>query len=204
MSRMQLPPNGIRVYFLADASIQGYPPREIDHPLTGSRIQAVAATFSDLAMRSALNSIGHDLDDAAVRESIAVTAKTTDESTLAPRTSHLQLKRGTAAGGTAGSLPFQGRYLGQFVQNIDPDPLQMEMILARQGNSVTGQFSFGLGNATITTGTVSGTDLRVTWQWAGRYGQGILKATSNSEGFTGTWGFGNATSGAGTWSGTRR
>jgi hypothetical protein len=61
-------------------------------------------------------------------------------------------------------------YVGQFVQNIEPDPLAIEMILVRQGNTVTGQFSFGLGNGVITNGTVTGSELRVSWQWAGRTG----------------------------------
>jgi hypothetical protein len=204
MSRIQLPPLGMLVFFVTDASFQGYPPRPTDHPLSGARIQALASRMPDPDLATSLRVLGDVVDDPNTRASIAVTAKTTSESTLMPRRNRLQLTAGGPVGATASAQPFQGRYVGQFVQNIEPKPLAMEMILVRQGNNVTGQFSFGLGNGIITNGTVTGSELRVSWQWAGRTGLGILRATPNGAGFSGTWGFGTSSAGAGTWAGTRR
>jgi hypothetical protein len=90
------------------------------------------------------------------------------------------------------------------VQNIDrANPFATEMILQRNGNDVTGQYSFGLGNGRI-RGSVSGETLKLTWEWDGRFGYGVLRATADGNSFSGTWGYGEATAGAGTWSGRRR
>ena len=46
--------------------------------------------------------------------------------------------------------------------------MKMEMMLQRTGDTVTGQFSVGLGTATI-RGTAAGSTLNLEWQWANNW-----------------------------------
>lgn len=201
MSRTPLPPLGIIVFFMADASWADYPPRPNTHPLTGQRLRSLATRFEDRRLAAAIQTLGEVVDQPET--GTILTAKSTDESTLAPRRGHLQLRAPSNRAAARSAVPFQGEYTGESIQNIDPShPFSIEIILNRSGNTVTGQYSFGLGNGQI-SGTVSGNTLNVTWQWGGRYGYGVLKATGDGRGFTGTWGYGESSTGAGTWSGQR-
>lgn len=92
MSRTLLPPLGILVFFMADLSWADYPPKPNTHPLSGRRMRALAARLEDRQLAAAIRTLGDLADDPDIRAGIILTAKTTDESMLAPRKGHLQMR----------------------------------------------------------------------------------------------------------------
>jgi hypothetical protein len=204
MPRTGLPPLGALVFFMADASWAGYPPEPGTHPLSGSRLLALASRMEDRELADGIARIGADLDDRELRASIALTGRSTDETTLMPRRGHLQMRVPLAATQAATTLAFDGRFAGMASQDADPgSQFAIELILRRSGNRVTGQYSFGLGLGII-DGTVEGSTLQLHWRWGGREGVGILRATADGRSFTGTWGYGTEIRGGGTWAARRQ
>ncbi len=207
MSRTPVPPLGIIVFFMADAHWANYPPDpNATHPVSGHRLHTLAAHLEDSALASGINQLGDFLDDPEVRAGIVAVAKATDESTLAPRRPG-QLPKITTHNGdrsTTAQVPFQGRYVGDYVQRLEPgEAVRIEVVFQRHANNeVVGQYSFGLGVGSI-EGTVRGNTLYFDWRWAGNYGRGVLRASEDGANFSGTWGYRESRDNAGTWQGHR-
>lgn len=198
MRRSPVPPLGMLVYFMADASMAEYPATASSHPLSGSRLRALGSAMQDAQISIVLGDLAKLVDDPEVRASHIITAKATNPQTLMPRRGNLPRIPGSSTGD--GRLLFSGRCSGQFTQQVDPgNAMSLEMVLKRTGNSVSGQYAFGLGSGII-RGTVTGTTLNLEWQWANNYGQGTLWSTDGGKSLTGEWGYRQANRGGGTWS----
>jgi hypothetical protein len=149
--------------------------------------------------------IGELMDDPEVRASHVLVAKSTNESTLLPRRDHLQNAASPHNGTAVPKQAFDGNYVGQLVQDINPlEPVRVQFSLERNGNHVTGTYSVGLGVGVIEDGTVSGNVLNFSWRWGGTYGYGVMRVTHDGRGFEGTWGFEEAKTGGGRWSAYRK
>jgi hypothetical protein len=203
MQRTPLPPLGIMVFFMADAQMADYPPPpDATHPLSADRLRALAARLSDRTLAAKIAALGDHLADPDIQASIVAVGKATSPADLGPRRpgQPAALRGAPAAAGQA----FSGRYVGQFTQFTDPNnPGAISVVLRRTGNSVQGEYSFGLGVGRISDGTVSGDSLTFAWEWASSYGHGELRATAGGTGFEGSWGYRESRSNAGRWSGRR-
>jgi hypothetical protein len=203
MQRTPLPPLGILVFFMADASWSGYGDRaRATHPMTGARLIELADHVDRRSLAKQLRKLGALIDDPDIRSGFITSGKAGDLQALGPRRpGQLPNRAALASAGTQSGI-FNGTYRGMFTQQNDQTggPIPVEIQLERQGDRVTGRYSFGLGIGSI-EGRVAGQRLRFNWTWAGNYGRGTLDATQDG-GFTGTWGYREADRGAGTWEGS--
>jgi hypothetical protein len=166
--------------------------------LSADRLRALAARLSDRALALQINALGDSLADPDIQNSFASVGTATNPGDLGPR------RPGQAAAlraPPAGAVqPFNGRFIGQFTQFSDPNGTSaITIILRRTGNSVSGEYSFGLGIGRITEGTVSGDTLYFAWNWSNNYGRGALRATEGGAGFDGVWGYRDSRDNAGRW-----
>jgi hypothetical protein len=189
MQRTPLPPLGIMVFFMADAQMADYPPPpDATHPLSADRLRALAARLSDRGLALKINALGDLLADPDIQTSIAAAGRATNPGDLAPRRPGATAALRAPPAGVAQA--FNGRFVGQFTQFSDPNgPGAITVILRRTGNSVSGEYSFGLGIGRIADGTVNGDTLYFAWEWANNYGHGALRATEGGVGFDGVWGY---------------
>ncbi len=197
--------------FADDAAWRAYQASEATHPLTAERLNAIAddleddpqdfaasepdvdaATQNVLYLARQMRVIGETLADPEVLSSIKIKALATDPAALR-RWSE------TAAAPGPGE-PFAGRFQGTFVHNTaggGSEALDMEMELYRQGDFVTGRYTFGLGEGKI-AGVIQGDTLIYEWTWGDAYGNGRLVAGADG-GLVGPWGHGSASEGGGAW-----
>ena len=203
MKRTGLPPLGMLVLFLVNAHWSSFPARRDDtHPLSGTRVRALAAAVDDASLAAKLQKLGEDLDDPEIRAGFVATGKAGDLAGLAPRRPN-QLPRTGAAPATAGGPVFNGVYRGELVQFLDPRPTPAEFVFERRGDTVTGRYTFGLGFGTVRDGRVIGNKLYFDWQFGANYGRGSLEALADGS-LRGTWGYREARDGAGTLSARSR
>jgi hypothetical protein len=196
MHRSPVPPLGALIYFMAEASMADYPATARTHPLSGARMQALGVAMQDPQIAMVLGDLGKLVDDPDVRASHVLTARATNLQSLTPRRGKVPMLTARAGG----SLLFQGRCSGRLIQQTNPrEPMKMEMVLERTGDTVRGKFSVGLGVATV-EGTADGSTLNLDWQWANNYGRGTLRATDNGARLVGEWGYRESNRGGGTWS----
>jgi hypothetical protein len=80
--------------------------------------------------------------------------------------------------------------------------LPVRAVLSRQGDRVSGQYSFGAGQGHI-DGLVDGETLTYRWRTATGTGQGVLRSSRDGARVDGTWGYGDRASGGGRWNATR-
>lgn len=93
---------------------------------------------------------------------------------------------------------FSGIFVGEWIDEKAVG-LNTKMVLTRNGDTVTGTYTVGLGAVTL-EGKVQGNDLEYTWRWGDDYfGQGKLSSQQQGKTLTGTWGYTKATTGGGTW-----
>jgi Peptidase U49 len=208
MSRTPVPPLGILIFFMADAHLAGYPPDpNATHPLSGHRLHSLATHLENPALGRGIDQLGDFLDDPDVQLGIIAVAKGTDEFTLAPRRPGQLPKIVPSNGGqsAAAHLPFQGSYVGTYIQRLDPqETIPLEVVLERHANNqVVGHYSFGLGVGSI-EGTVQGDQLYFDWRWGGDYGRGTLRASNGGADFSGTWGYHESADNGGTLRGHRQ
>jgi hypothetical protein len=204
MERTPLPMLGALVFFMADAHLADYPPRQdATHPMSAERLHALAALISDREIAAGVESIAESLDDPDAASAIAAVGRAASPATLGPRRPHALAALATSETAQSGEA-FGGTFVGVFTQNIDPgNPGPISAALSRHGARVDGHYTFGLGTGKITSGTVDGDVLYFNWEWAGNYGRGVLHATRDGNGFTGTWGYRESMNNAGTWTGQR-
>ena len=203
MQRTALPPLGMIVFFMASAHWSGLPVSggHNTHPLSGERVRALADHLDDPAFSKRLRSFGRLLDDPDIRAGFIATGKAGDLAALAPRRPGKLPQRRNQSEHKRRTVLFDGFYKGQLVQFLEPAPMDLELVLQRQGDRVQGNYTFGLGLGLV-VGRVVGKTLYFDWQWADNYGRGVLEARDNGS-FIGTWGYREAQTGAGTWTAQR-
>jgi hypothetical protein len=203
LERARLPPLGIMVFFMADAQMADYPPRpDATHPLSADRLRALALRLSDRTLAAKIDTLASSLADPEVQASFIAVGKATHPGDLLPRRPGAPAAlRGASA---TSARPFDGRFAGQISQFSDPDnPTSIEVVFLRRGDSVAGEYSFGLGVGRITDGTIVSDTLYFRWEWGSNYGGGELRSVENGAGFEGTWGYRQSRNNAGRWTAQR-
>jgi hypothetical protein len=108
-----------------------------------------------------------------------------------------------AAPATAGArgTAFDGVFDGEIDDGTARLP--MRAVLSRQGDRVSGQYSFGGGQGQI-DGIADGETLSYRWRTASASGRGLVRSSADGSRIEGTWGYGERNAGAGRWNATRR
>jgi hypothetical protein len=213
-------PLGALVFFLADAHLS---PKRVDfgseqefkeyfdsyvaHPLTPDRVQLLANKMHrlDLEDRAVMARIAEFLKDEDIQRSYILSGEATGQDALGPRRPKQLLSRMWPTLKTRENplLPFDGFYSGEYVRYIsgEQESLPVEANFERRGDSVTGCYSFGLGQGVI-EGQVKGNTLYFSWEWGRNSGNGLLQSL-NGTGFSGTWGYRESSDRGGKWTGQR-
>jgi hypothetical protein len=119
--------------------------------------------------------------------------------TLAPRRPG-EIMPATPTLTPAGAQAFDGVFDGRMSDRTGTLPART--ILRRQGDRVTGIYSYGVGQGEI-AGIVEGDTLVFVWQSGGARGRARVRTGPGGVEFQGTWGFGDAATGGGVWTGAR-
>jgi len=202
--RTKLPPLGMLIFFLADASWTSYPTKATTHPLTSDRLIALADGLARAypSIAQGIRSIGESLADPDVAAANALVRKTVNESQLGPRRPGQKPLPEETKSPPAEFIPFNGIYRGTYTQLIDPGyPGDIRVKLNRRGTAVIGVYNFGSGLGRIVDGKVTDDTLVFRWIWGPRQGRGRFHASEDGGNFTGTWGWDDSFDNAGTWNG---
>jgi hypothetical protein len=209
MARMGAAPIGISFYFMMAAPFECAD--RSTHPLSGERINRLAATLRNNASvfarnapspqqeRQAVESIAQELskvarlvDDPDIRESMRAAGLSSKVADFAAAARPSRTSR----------QPFDGDYVGQWT-DAKGVSLDFRMSLRRQGTTVRGTYEFGMGTAEL-EGTVGGEQLDYAWRWGTEYfGRGKMNSLANGA-LQGTWGYTRRSEGGGTLSATPR
>jgi hypothetical protein len=210
--------------FGSDGAWQSYVSGHATHPMSASRLQALAdgmrvapkdfaaAEPNQAAATSGVRFIVQNLEtiaklsgDMGQQMFWRVRGVTVTPRSLGPRrpgetvVSSLHQMQGDSE-----NLVFHGVYTGAHVRRLakgGTESLDVCLIVDRNGDRATGRFSFGIGEGAL-QGRAVGDDLHFEWQWGDTYGRGVLKATA-PDAFTGIWGYEDSRDDGGSWSGTR-
>ena len=187
------------------------------HPVTAGRIRAIARALEkssedysrtganparkSLEIRNVatqLDVIAVNLEDKGVQELLRQKGLSAQPELLGPRRPG-EISSMAAGESTDSHVLFTGAYQGDWI-DAKGTSLPGELILKRQGENVTGTYSFGVGTVTL-KGVIDGEQLYYNWKWGTDYfGKGVLRAaTPAGEELSGTWGYTKADKGAGTW-----
>jgi hypothetical protein len=190
--------------------------RQTTHPVTEDRLRAIAAELrhapEDFALefadqesgRLAILSTADEIDlvadimaDPEIQQLLARRGRLTEPSALAPR------RIGETLGATpitATGEPFDGVYDGEVSDASGSAAIRT--LLHRQGDQVSGQYSYGGGQGQL-RGVVDGDVLLFGWQEGSATGRGRLVSAPDGTSFSGSWGYGEDEAGGGQWGGTR-
>jgi hypothetical protein len=193
--------------------------RQTTHPVTETRLRAIAAELrqspEDFALefpdresgRFAILATADDIDrvadvmaDPGIQRLIAQRGRLTELSALAPRRIGETLAAPPTTITTTTGAAFDGVYDGEISDGRGAAPIRT--LLHRQGNRVTGQYSYGAGQGQL-RGAIDGDALLFSWQEGSDVGRGRLVTAPDGEGFSGSWGYGDDETGGGRWAGTR-
>jgi len=140
--------------------------------MSAERLHALAARVSDRKIAAGIEVIAKSLYDPDVVATIAAVGRAATPATLGPR--RPGALPALSKPQTADSSAFSGSFVGQFTQNSDPgNPGQIAAVLQRNGTTVWGQYTIGLGIGAIQHGKVNGEALFFEWEYAGNYGRGV-------------------------------
>ena len=120
--------------------------------------------------------------DPDVQRASALIGRTVTPDDLAPRPKARHLTAPCGRRASTGQ-PFHGRLTGTFTGGRTP--LDVDVVLSRTGDTVTGSYSFGVGFARL-EGTVEGSTLNYRWRLASDGGAGRI--TLHDSEYRGTWG----------------
>jgi hypothetical protein len=125
------------------------------------------------------------LSDPDIQRASARIAQSVIPDDLAPRPKgrHLAMP----CGRRSSKEPFDGKLSGTVTGGRTP--LDVDVVLSRQGDKVTGSYSFGVGFARL-DGSVQGPTLKYRWSLAPENGEGQL--TLQGDEYRGTWGSGSS------------
>lgn len=163
------------------ASPADFSATEMDIPASIKRVQQVAGW---------LDQIANILEDPDIQRSIAIKARATDLQSLGGR--KVVLKR------RAETLDFDGSYRGRYghrTESSGMEQLNVQFVLQRSANKVTGRYSFGLGDA-ILNGIIQKGVLYYEWQWGDSFGRGVMRSDGLGN-INGHWGYEDAETGGG-------
>ncbi len=191
MRRTEVAPLGVVIYFMAAvhwnlnqadfASRQEWDRyvRGADHPLTPDRLDALASQLEGdtggnrdmLAVASKIRSLAAFTADADVLRGIILVARAGDSMHVSDTPRH---------GVRPEQLAFEGTFSGTmvFLNDREDGPGRLLMSLTRRGDTVTGRYTLGLGDATLQGKIISG-KLYFQWQWGQAYGSGVMQAAEN-------------------------
>lgn len=191
---------------------------EATHPLTGDRIAALAdsllqskdafaADESDQAASRSriewtadqLQQVAGILGDPEIQALISNRGRSMSPAMLAPRHAG-ELPGAKPAAATAGLVPFDGTYQGEFSDGTASLPINT--VLHRNGDQVTGEYYYG-GGAGQVVGLVRDQTLYFQWQEGNATGYGKLETADGGETVSGHWGRGESMDNGGTWKGKR-
>ena len=177
------------------------------HPISPERVQSLArhmnawastyeanakpeARLSALALALEISQVGHLLADAGVQWLARTIGATVRPEDLAPRPlgRFLAAPCGSAIPGGA----FSGRLVGEITDGTTP--LDVDVVLARRGDRVTGSHSFGAGFGRMEGEVVDGV-LDYGWSLGPDRGRGRI--VLDGGGYRGSWGTGGAAAGGG-------
>jgi hypothetical protein len=132
------------------------------------------------------------LGDPDIQRLSAKIGRTVTPDDLAPRPKgrHLAAPCGSRP---VSRQPFDGKLSGTLTGGTTP--LDVDVVLSRNGDSVTGSYSFGAGFARL-EGTLQGSTLNYRWRLPPD--SGIGRITLESGGYRGTWGSGASATDGGT------
>jgi len=217
MGRMGVPPIGISYYFTVATPFEC--PARSTHPLTGERVNRLAATLRGNAAlfvrdkpspqheRQLIEGIARELevlarllDDPDIRESTRLIGQSSKVADFSGASASVAVP-GVPTPGTVHQA-FDGNYVGKWT-DAKGTSLDFRMTLQREGSTVRGNYEFGMGTAEL-EGTVEADQLDYAWRWGKDYfGRGKLRSLANGE-LQGTWGYTRRFEGGGTLSATRR
>jgi hypothetical protein len=189
--------------------------RQTTHPVTEDRMRAIAAELrqspEDFALefpdeesgRRAILSTADDIEqvaevmaDPGIQQLIARRGRLAELSALAPR----RIGETLGVTQTSTGAAFDGAYDGEF--DAGSSAIAIRTLLHRQGDRLSGQYSYGGGQGQL-HGVVDGDTLLFSWQEGSATGRGRLVAEPDGSAFNGTWGYGDDEAGGGRWAGTR-
>jgi hypothetical protein len=231
LRRIGQPVNGLLFFFLAAAHFVDHRAdfaSEADyrshllqdtHPLTSDRVARLtqylrenAADYGRLQndpsrAATTIRSIADAIDSQVVpvladpdqQRLMAIRGRSMTLAGLAPRRPGETMAATPPTSTTPGVL-FHGVFDGQIDDGTAVLPTRA--VLSRQGERVTGQYSFGAGQGHI-SGLVEGQTLTFVWRTSTGNGRGVLKSSRDGASVVGTWGYGDQTSGGGRWTATR-
>jgi hypothetical protein len=206
-----------RADFGSDAEYQAHLAQQT-HPLTSDRVARLtqylrehAADYGRLqnnparaatAIKGTADAIDKQvvpvLADPDQQRLMALRGKNMTLTALAPRRPGETMA--APAPSTGPARPFHGVYDGEMHDGTAALPARTALV--RQGDRVTGQYSFGAGQGEI-TGLVEGETLTFNWKTATQNGRGVLRSSRDGARVEGTWGHGDRPTGGGQWTGTR-
>jgi hypothetical protein len=120
--------------------------------------------------------------DPGVQRASALIGRTVTPDDLAPRPKARHLAAPCGRRASTGQ-PFDGRLTGTLTGGRTP--LDVDVVLSRTGDTVTGSYSFGVGFARL-EGKVEGSTLNYRWRLASDSGAGRI--TLQDSEYRGTWG----------------
>ena len=207
MARVGEVPLGVAVLFFTMAHLQ----EEVagTHPVSPDRLLSVARHLSSaarsferglrpgaqvtmLAISLEVSQFALLLGDPDVQRLSARIGRTVTPDDLAPRPKgrHLAVPCGSRA---ATGQPFDGRLTGTFTGGTTP--LDVDVVLSRDGEKVAGSYSFGAGFARL-EGALQGSTLNYRWRMSPDGGAGRI--TLEGDEYRGSWGNGASASNGGT------
>lgn len=178
------------------------------HPVSPERLQSLARHMSEwasvydrnaqpgaqttaLAIGLEVSRFAHLLADPGIQALSSRVGRTARPQDLAPRPQGRLLA--APCGKAAGDLDFDGTLHGQITGGATP--LDVDVVLDRQGAEVTGSYSFGAGFGRL-EGQVDGATLRYRWTLPPDEGMGSITLGSDG-GYRGSWGLGGSDTGGG-------
>ena len=163
------------------ASPADFSASEMDIPASIKRVQQVAGWLEQIATI---------LEDPDIQRSIAIKARATDLQSLGG--TRVVLKRSAVMREFDGS--YRGRY-GHRTESGATEQLNVRYVLQRKGDTVSGRYSFGLGDAKL-NGIIRNGQLHYEWQWGDSFGRGVMRSDGLGN-LNGQWGYDDATGGGG-------
>jgi hypothetical protein len=210
-----------RADFGSDAQYQAHL-RQDTHPLTSDRVHRLAQYLRTHAVdygrlqnnperaaqtiRWVADAIDREvvpvLADPDQQRLMAMKGQRVSVETLTPRRRGETMGRPVppAPGPEAPARAFDGIFDGEMRDGTGTLPVRA--ILRRQGDRVSGVYSFGAGQGEI-SGFAEGDTLIFVWRAGGQSGRGRVRAIGDGGRFSGTWGRGESPAGGGTWNGAR-
>lgn len=218
MRRIGAAPMGMVQYFTVLALLEPYrsDPDYLEtrnnstHPVTSSRLRAVAAGLRALAPDFARTGTPPAKFANAANE-IENLAKNFDDEGVQDMLRQLGLagkfdtspnaRQAGAKIAAASRAPFSGKYRGKWIDSKGLD-FDVTMSLRRTNDTVHGEYRFGEGGVAAVAkmdGIVSGGELHYNWTWGTYKGKGKLMPNASGGGLEGEWGNVQAESGGGRW-----